>query len=396
MPEYVLVPGKNFSLSTAEIACYFGARKIPFEILDWSEESRALVVRAERPPVMRELGGALKIGEVLAFSEGIAIEKIIQEIWGKFDFRRFFSSLPEKALFGISAYDQMADAKALAEFFKREMKEYGIKAGYVHNTPLTHTEILKKKLLEKGAEFLACRGRKFWLARTTAVHNPYEFQKRDTGRPVQRAIFSIPPRLSRIMVNLTNCTEGVLLDPFCGMGSILQEAALAGFDVRGVDIDNTCVEGCKKNLAWLEKEYKLSLGNLDNKIFAGDARKLGEYFAANSIDAIATEPYLGEPLKGRPTMQEAKRILGSLEPLFEESLREMSKILKPKSRVIIVSPFFEMGDGVLQMDVAAITGKCGLKVVDPLEKQAVPHGFPFTDFEERHRTLRMINVLEKV
>ena len=93
---------------------------------------------------------------------------------------------------------------------------------------LSHVEVLKKNLVENKAEVLFCVGKEeTWVANHRAVHNPFEFQKRDIYKPIQRKIFGMPPRLARIMVNLSACTPGkVLLDPFCGVGTILQEALM--------------------------------------------------------------------------------------------------------------------------------------------------------------------------
>ena len=375
MAEFVFILGKNAELSRAELESCLNARRTAFETTDSGEEF--LVVRAERlPPKMMEgLGGTLKIGEVIFSGEGVE----------NADFDKEFSSLPEKALFAVSTYGPNIDGKALAEALKKKMKEAGVSAGYLHNDQtVSHTEIVKKRLLEKGAEFLACRGKRFWLARTTAVHDPFEFRRRDLERPVQRAIFSIPPRLCRIMANLTGKTDGILLDPFCGVGSILQEAALMGFDVRGEDIDDAAVRGCRKNLDWLAKEYGITISDLDEKIRQGDARKLGAYFAEGSVDAVVTEPYLGEPLRERPNLREAQKILEGLGPLYEGSLREMAKILKPHGRIVIVSPFFDAEGKKTGLDMAGLAGKAKLRLL-----MQIP------DFEERHRTLRMINVLQK-
>jgi tRNA G10 N-methylase Trm11 len=375
MPEFVFILGKNAELSKAEIENYLKVRRMNFEETD-SGEPFIVIKTSDLPPNMMEgLGGTLKIGEIIFSGEGVE----------NANFDRLFSALPDKALFAISTYGSNVDGKALAELFKKQMKACGIKAGYLHSeTSLTHTDIFKKKLLEKGAEFLACRGKKFWLAKTTAVHNPYEFQKRDMERPVQRAIFSIPPRLARIMVNLTNVTNGILLDPFCGIGSILQEAALAGFDVRGEDINETAVSGCKENLEWLEKKYGVTIGRINEKIRQGDARKLSTYFEADSVNAIVTEPYLGEPLKDKPNERQARQILEELGPLFEESVKEMGKVLKPHGRIVIVSPFFEADEKPVGLDMNQIASKAKLRLL-----QQIP------DFEERHKTLRMINVLQK-
>ncbi|MEM5814436.1 MAG: methyltransferase domain-containing protein [Candidatus Aenigmatarchaeota archaeon] len=388
MPEFVFILGKNAELSKAEIESYLKARSIDFEAADGSEEF--LVVRAERLPVemAKELGGTLKTGEAVFSSGREEMAELADEIKRKVNFDPLFLSLPDKPLFAVSAYGDRNDAVFLAEFFKNALKNYVKGPSYVHlaerESAVSHTDIIKKKILQKGFEMLACRGGLFWLAKTTAVHDPFEFRKRDLERPAQRAIYSIPPRLARMMVNLSGITEGVLLDPFCGVGSILQEAALAGLQIRGVDIDAKAVEGCKKNLAWLEKECKISIGGLDEKISVWDARRLAERFSANSIDAVVTEPYLGEPLKEKPSESEARKILERLGPLFEESIREMAKVLKQKGRIVIVSPFFETEKGKMGLDMAVLARKNRLV----LKAQ-------FPDFEERHRTLRMINVLEK-
>ena len=74
---------------------------------------------------------------------------------------------------------------------------------------LSHVEVLKKILVENKGEILICVGKEeTWIAATTAVHNPFEFQKRDVYKPNQRKIFAMPPRLARIMVNLSGCTPG--------------------------------------------------------------------------------------------------------------------------------------------------------------------------------------------
>ncbi len=118
---------------------------------------------------------------------------------------------------------------------------------------LSHVEVLKKKLVENQAEVLLCVGKtETWIGITVAVHNPFEFQKRDIYKPNQRAIFGMPPRLARMMVNLSACTsEKTLLDSFCGVGTILQEALLEHAMVVGVDVNSWCVKASTENLEWL-------------------------------------------------------------------------------------------------------------------------------------------------
>ena len=68
----------------------------------------------------------------------------------------------------------------------------------------------------------------------------------------------MPPRLARMMVNLSSCGKGkVLLDPFCGVGTILQEALLEGASVIGTDANAWCVKASEENLDWLARSTVL-------------------------------------------------------------------------------------------------------------------------------------------
>jgi len=184
MSEFVFILGKNAALSEAELENYLKVRGAGFSKEDSGEGF--IIVRAEKlPPKMMEgLGGTLKIGEVLCACDGPDIEEISKEIGRKVDLEKLFAALPQKALFAVSAYGQQKDHVILSEFFKRKMKERDIKAGYVHleGGALSHTDVLKKRLAEKGMEFLACRGKRFWLAKTAAVHDPFEFRRSDERR----------------------------------------------------------------------------------------------------------------------------------------------------------------------------------------------------------------------
>jgi tRNA (guanine10-N2)-dimethyltransferase len=60
---------------------------------------------------------------------------------------------------------------------------------------------------------------------------------------------SLDPRLARCMVNLSGPgSKRTIVDPFCGTGGILVEAALMGHRVFGYDIDHRMVQMTKENL----------------------------------------------------------------------------------------------------------------------------------------------------
>jgi putative methyltransferase (TIGR01177 family) len=72
-------------------------------------------------------------------------------------------------------------------------------------------------------------------------------QKSKRNRPYFHNV-ALEPRLSRVMVNLTMVKEnGVLLDPFCGTGSILLEAADMNIRTIGCDISAKMCYGALAN-----------------------------------------------------------------------------------------------------------------------------------------------------
>jgi len=92
---------------------------------------------------------------------------------------------------------------------------------------------------------------------------------------------SIHPRIARAMVNLSNCNEKEpLMDPFCGTGGILIEAADMGLHITGIDLKEKMVEYSKGNL----KHYGFE-GNLINSDF--------EEITNQSFSSIVCDPPYG-------------------------------------------------------------------------------------------------------
>ena len=90
---------------------------------------------------------------------------------------------------------------------------------------------------------------------------------------------SLSPQLAIASINLSGKINGKFLDPFCGSGGILLEAAILGFEVTGYDIDKIMINRSKINL----DHYKIK--NYTLKIH--DATKINEKF-----DLIVTDlPY---------------------------------------------------------------------------------------------------------
>ena len=109
----------------------------------------------------------------------------------------------------------------------------------------------------------------------------------------------LPPKVAQMLINLSGLTTNhLLLDPFCGSGTILAEAARMGFEhLAGSDISTQAVADTRENIYWLIRTSHLPAPVINLQI--SDVRKVTEKFSANSVDGIVTEPYLGPPLRGR-------------------------------------------------------------------------------------------------
>ena len=156
---------------------------------------------------------------------------------------------------------------------------------------LSSAAVEKEGLLRDGAEIISARiGGKFILAKTVAVQPFDEFKSRDFEKVVRDArVGMLPPKLAIILLNLVARGQKGLkvLDPFCGSGTILVEAALAGHTPIGFDINERMVAASKSNLKQHNFEFELAVH---------DARQPAEVAA----DIVVTEGWLGPPVSAVP------------------------------------------------------------------------------------------------
>ena len=429
MPTYLFISGKNWMLSLAELTAYFNARNNKFEVEYFSREF--FVFNLEKnlePSAMADLGGTIKIGQ----PKTTLPTQIVKEAFlnkNKQAQKQITQTLaasnipagmtPEKVLFGVSVYftdntfSPMSGRmqRLIGSAVKDELTARGKKANFMgysvdrKKAQLSHVEVLKKNLVENQAEVLFCIGKtETWIATTIAVHNPFEFQKRDIYKPNQRVIFAMPPRLARMMVNLSACNEGkTLLDPFCGVGTILQEALLEKAAVVGMDVNPWCVKAAEENLEWLTREY--GLGNADFRVLLGDVGRMAEKVGLESVDCIVSEPDLGPALREVPTGPYAQKIIEKLKPLFFGFIEEAYRALKPKGRLVLVTPYIKTrSNEAVTMPIDNQLECVGFKriyafSIDMFSKNLdvgrLIHSGSLVEMDERHKIGREIHILEK-
>jgi len=85
----------------------------------------------------------------------------------------------------------------------------------------------------------------------TASSSKKRFSQRGPGKRPFSHPSTLKPGLARAMVNLSRARPGeLLLDSFCGAGTLLVEAGLVGAKPVGCDISRRMCRGAKSNLLW--------------------------------------------------------------------------------------------------------------------------------------------------
>jgi tRNA G10 N-methylase Trm11 len=190
---------------------------------------------------------------------------------------------------------------------------------------------------------------------TIWVHNFAHWIKKDRHMPrIDPRAGMLPPKIARSMVNLVPFSgEGkTLLDPFCGSGRVLVEAAELGYTIAGADIISKQVSDTEENLRSM---------NFSGLLEVLDATHLSTKFS--NIDAIVTEPFLGKS-KFRP--DEVRYMVPGLGKLYLGCLKDWLKVLKPGGFVVMVFPWFSDGKKVYKTS-EIIDGKLKLSY-NPLKR----------------------------
>ncbi len=386
MPQYFFVLGKNPTLSSAEIISALNRLDISFEIRILSAE--VLVISASyelSTGLIKILGGTIKIGQVIDEISLDEDEQNFEKIFYAANLtKNYLSQTKGKLHFGISIYDGGAEKlyldeitnqlKSLHKTIKENLQEKSLKAGFVRikDRFLSSVSVAKNRLLSDGFEMVLILTKDGILAgKTSAVQEFESFSFRDYGRPERdKRSGIIPPKLARMMINLANIDEsGILMDPFCGSGTILQEAIILGYkNIFGSDISINAVNDTRKNIEWLFDNFKqLDKSSHNINITQSDIRSIN--IRNNSIDAIVTEPYLGPPLFQKADLQTVNRIIMEVGKLYLDAFGQFHKILKTNGSVVFLFPAFEVNGKMHFVPLLDKIEKTGFKRLDYFPKE---------------------------
>jgi SAM-dependent methyltransferase len=312
-------------------------------------------------------------------------------------------TFPEKNFnFSLSLYCAQGDEEAVYDELSEELlstvREVGLKKANLIRSR-AGPELYSERVLSRSAmDFVAFPiGATSQWGVTVYIPETQGFKERSTDRPYVTSGISLSSRLARLLVNISGVSKGqVLLDPFCGSGTILGEALLKGADCIGIDRNHGSVERTKDNLAWF-----LSQGNRGGQraptysVMTGDATNLKRSLGDQMVDAIVSEPILMPRLSSPPTLEKARRLIKHASFIYSEALYEMSSVLKPGGRMVLVTPSLRTLEGKdVTLSFDDLT-EVGLKPFQPPGTH--PYEYPLKLSHQSTRWIRrMVYALERV
>lgn len=349
MPVYLFHLGHQPLLSRAEILSVINTQKISF-----SSERQAgnlLFIETSKPidaaRFINQLGGTVKIMEHLpeVQPKPSTVAKYLHE------------SIPSgKINFSLSG-------APFALLIKKELKNLDRSVRYIE--PKNTATILHNDLVNTNSDITIFENKVFI---TKGIQDLEGFSERDYGRPqADSKSGMLPPKLARMMLNLTGAShDDIVLDPFCGSGTVLMEAADLGFlNIAGTDLSLKAIQDSEKNLTWLRETKKIKPVT---KLKVADAQQLSREFSAQSIDAIVAEPYMGKPQTGRESLRELQNSARELRQLFEKAFAEFAIILKSGASVVFIIPEFTYQKETITIDCLDTIKKLGFNIVPLLPK----------------------------
>lgn len=340
--EYLFVGGNHPDLTKAELFGYF-KRKIKIKNL-----TKGLFLvdldNFNSKKAIKELGGVIKIAKIELRIKKDKKENLAQLMSEK------ITKTDKKIMFGFSNYGVKTRISDLAMELKKIFKKDGYNARWViSKEPILSSVVVgENKLIDNGAEFILIPAQtEIIVAKTEAIQDYRGLSKRDYGRP-GRDDYSgmLPPKLAQIMLNLAEVSlDKALLDPFCGSGTVLTEAALLGVkSLFGSDISAKAIADTKDNFNWLKNNYGLKPFLFLKRL---DVKELGKVIKPESIDCVVFEGFLG-PQRGKiDWFREFKTLNG----LYNNALKEISKVLKNGGIMVAALPLVENNGKKLMIEL---------------------------------------------
>jgi tRNA G10 N-methylase Trm11 len=345
--KYFFILGRQSELCAAEVEAKLNQLKIDFKLV--LSDPHYLIIESSQnidgTSLINKLGGTIKIGIIEKESANLSAETLYPLI----------PKTNKKIHLGLSTYGFTTNITKLGLELKKILHSNDYKARFVSSkeNPLSSVIVQKNHLLDQGAELICFKTKSNYLFGRTLSVQPFEtLSKLDYGRPATDTYSGmLPPKLAQIMINLSESSEkSTLYDPFCGSGTVLQQALMLGYKkVIGSDISPKAVADTKENLQWLSENFNTKNNSL---VFLSDVTRAVKM--PNTVETIVTEPYLGPALRGHEEPEQIQKNIQPLLVLYKKTLTQFEAWLKKGGVAIIILPKFQIKKQNYSIDITQI------------------------------------------
>ena len=306
------------------------------------------------------LGGSLKAGRVILQTNGNwqTISRAVVDRYAK-----QWHGVPHKITLGISAHGfriSPRDVQKTGILLKKQLQQCSVSLRLIPNAePALNTATShhnKLGLSPHKIELLIVRNAsgRVIIAESIGAQNISALAARDQVRPRTDAFVGmLPPKLARMMVNFTGLPEEFdssaaenfrlcILDPFCGTGTVLQEALLNGYSVIGTDLSQKMIDYTTENLSWLRQKFRttgevITLQQADATTF--------QWKPPRAINAVVCETYLGQPFSAPPRPEKLREVAGNCNHIITAFLRNIHSQLSNATPLVLAVPAWRNRDG---------------------------------------------------
>lgn len=350
--------GRQPEISLTELQAVFGEKNIKQIAANFA------LVNSQAFDIDR-LGGTIKYAEIVHEFQAqkddstsyLTASRYINDHYGP-----AWKSAEGKITLGLSAYHLRISPRSVQKtgiLLKNLLKKSGVSLRLIPNndislsTATSHNNKLGSSERKIELVIVKTNDRRIIIAEGRGVQNITAYTIRDRHRPKRDAFVGmLPPKLAQIMINLavgpaqarvaeeaTQSADITILDPFCGTGTILQEAALQGLAVYGTDLSEKMIHYTRDNLNWLQQSHRIQT---DWYIHQADAT---EVTWRQPIDAVVCETYLGQPFSAPPSPAKLKEVVGNCNHIISSFLKNIHPQLQPSTPLCIAIPAWQDKQG---------------------------------------------------
>ncbi len=345
---YFFFLGTNPALSATEVWSVLSNEGFAPTIVNHTAEYLVISLDKQLPDsFLPRIGGVDRIARLLGSLDHQPSPKEILDL---------IDPLPEKWNVGLSIIGTSLNIKAVLVDLKKLARERNSRMKFAlpkSGMRLNAAQVLFNGLYrEPNAEITLIKvndpnsATSWHVLRTVAVQDIAAYEKRDTARvALDQKVGMLPPKLAQMMINIavphTSSKTPAILDPFCGMGTILQEGWLMSYQTVGSDVSSRMTSAAGQNLQQLHNEFEVG-ADTQPELMTHDARQPFPPEWEESFDAIVTEPFLGTARNTPLSPTDYDAAVTNLTALYGAALRNLHTVLKPGGIVLFLLPAYKL------------------------------------------------------